>query len=229
MSEVYFVRHGQASFSSENYDQLSELGHQQAQLLGEHFATQRMAFDRVIVGGMKRHQQTLDNIKQGLKAKNAQLLPKAKVYSKWNEFDFKQLIKAFMQQFPVHQLNGQAKPTDYFKLLKLSLESWAAGELSHNMPEQWHEFEQRIIDMLNELKNVNTKKRVLVVSSGGTIAMALSIILQAPAQTMVRLNFQTRNTALSSCYFNASGFQLSQFNALPHLNSLERKQHITYF
>lgn len=228
MSEVYFVRHGQASFGSENYDQLSTLGHLQSQLLGEHFATQALTFDRVIIGGMKRHQQTLDNIKQGLKTKNAQSLPKAKVYSKWNEFDFKQLIHAFLHKFPEQQLSEQAKFAEYFALLKLSLDSWATGELTENVPEHWHQFEQRISDMLNEIKDVNSTERVLVVSSGGSIAMALRLILQAPAKTMVNLNLQTRNTALSHCYFNASGFQLSQFNNLPHLNSVERQQHITY-
>ena len=33
MSEIYFVRHGQASFGSEDYDRLSPLGVRQAQVL----------------------------------------------------------------------------------------------------------------------------------------------------------------------------------------------------
>jgi len=39
MSEIYFVRHGQASFGSEDYDRLSPLGVRQAQVgLGERLA-----------------------------------------------------------------------------------------------------------------------------------------------------------------------------------------------
>ena len=30
MAQFYLVRHGQASFGTDNYDRLSELGHQQA-------------------------------------------------------------------------------------------------------------------------------------------------------------------------------------------------------
>lgn len=228
MSEVYFVRHGQASFGSDNYDQLSKLGHLQSQLLGEHFATQGLVFDHIIVGGMTRHQQTLDNIVQGLNNKNGHPLPKAHINSKWNEFDFKQLVIAFLQAFPTKQLKEQVTPADYFGLLKLALNSWASGELIKNVPEHWHEFEQRITDMLDEIKKNNDKKCVLVVSSGGSIAMALRLILQAPATTMVNLNLQTRNSALSHCYFNESEFQLSQFNTLPHLASVERQPHITY-
>ena len=37
MSELHLVRHAQASFGSDNYDQLSDLGHRQSRLLGGHF------------------------------------------------------------------------------------------------------------------------------------------------------------------------------------------------
>lgn len=36
MSELYLVRHAQASFGAANYDQLSDLGHRQSRWLGEH-------------------------------------------------------------------------------------------------------------------------------------------------------------------------------------------------
>ena len=36
MKEIFFVRHGQASFGKENYDQLSELGVEQSKKLGEY-------------------------------------------------------------------------------------------------------------------------------------------------------------------------------------------------
>jgi broad specificity phosphatase PhoE len=37
MGQLYLIRHGQASFGAEDYDNLSELGHQQAQQLGAYF------------------------------------------------------------------------------------------------------------------------------------------------------------------------------------------------
>lgn len=118
----------------------------------------RLTFDRVIVGDMKRHQQTLNCIRQGLSEQDARLLPQAQVQSKWNEFDFKQLVQAFIQQFPAQQVHDPVKPMDYFRLLKLALESWAAGELSENVPEQWFEFEQRITAMLDGIKNIKAKE-----------------------------------------------------------------------
>lgn len=47
MAELYLVRHGQASFGTENYDRLSALGEQQGVWLGEYFARQDIVFDRV--------------------------------------------------------------------------------------------------------------------------------------------------------------------------------------
>jgi hypothetical protein len=53
--------------------------------------------------------------------------------------------------------------------------------------------------------------------------------LMSPASMMVKLNLQTRNASLSHCYFNASGFSLSAFNTVPHLDKSERREHISYF
>ena len=58
MGRLFLVRHAQASFLSQNYDQLSALGETQARLLGEYWARRKMTFDRVCVGPAIRHRQT---------------------------------------------------------------------------------------------------------------------------------------------------------------------------
>ncbi|VAV98863.1 hypothetical protein MNBD_ALPHA02-2245, partial [hydrothermal vent metagenome] len=37
MAEIYLIRHGQASFHSDNYDKLSDLGRLQSRYLGQYF------------------------------------------------------------------------------------------------------------------------------------------------------------------------------------------------
>ena len=54
MSELYLVRHAQASFGAANYDQLSDLGHRQSRWLGDHLGMRGMAFDQLVVGDMVR-------------------------------------------------------------------------------------------------------------------------------------------------------------------------------
>ena len=46
MSELYLVRHGQASFGSSDYDQLSEIGFKQSNVFGEFFVSRNIIFDR---------------------------------------------------------------------------------------------------------------------------------------------------------------------------------------
>jgi broad specificity phosphatase PhoE len=66
MGTLYLVRHGQASFGAENYDELSELGHRQSVRLGEYFAQKGISFDRLIAGTLNRHKQTLGDVLQGM-------------------------------------------------------------------------------------------------------------------------------------------------------------------
>ena len=45
MSTLALVRHAQASFFADNYDQLSPVGEQQARLLGQYWVKRQMRFD----------------------------------------------------------------------------------------------------------------------------------------------------------------------------------------
>ena len=62
MSLLVVVRHGQASFDAEDYDQLSGRGVDQARLLGAYWAGLKLTFDQVYLGPRRRHQQTLDAV-----------------------------------------------------------------------------------------------------------------------------------------------------------------------
>ena len=65
MSILHLVRHGQASFGAEDYDNLSPKGIQQSIELGKALAKQQSTFDHIIVGPHRRHIQTFEGIKEG--------------------------------------------------------------------------------------------------------------------------------------------------------------------
>ncbi len=44
MASLYLIRHGQASFGSDNYDQLSPLGQRQADVSGRFFCDTKLHF-----------------------------------------------------------------------------------------------------------------------------------------------------------------------------------------
>ena len=89
MGTLYLVRHGQASFGADDYDQLSPLGLQQAQRLGAHWLAHGQRFDTVLMGTLRRHAQTLDGIAQGLPG-----LPAPQVLPSLDEYDSLALIRA---------------------------------------------------------------------------------------------------------------------------------------
>ena len=66
MGTLYLVRHGQASFGADDYDQLSALGRQQAIRLGEYFRLKGVTFTSAMTGTLKRQTQTLAGICEGL-------------------------------------------------------------------------------------------------------------------------------------------------------------------
>ena len=55
MGILLLVRHGQASWGAENYDQLSEIGWEQGRILGRALAERGIQPDLVVSGGMQRH------------------------------------------------------------------------------------------------------------------------------------------------------------------------------
>lgn len=224
MSEIYFVRHGQASFGSSNYDQLSDLGHQQARLLGEYFLQRGMQFDHILTGDMVRHRETAEGICQGLGQPGTVF----EVLTELNEFDFHSILQAYVAQFPDQALPDKPVVSDFFKRLKKAIVLWSQGGLQGSLPETWETFEQRLLDVRQHIMAQYKGQCVLAVSSGGAIAMLVRQLLEAPSETMVELNLQTRNTALIHCVFNQRNMRLSSFNSVPHLDSLERQSLITY-
>src|SRR5215472_10765472 len=58
MSQLFLVRHGQASFLQPDYDKLSAKGETQSRLLGSYWSKHKLIFDSVYSGPRKRQKDT---------------------------------------------------------------------------------------------------------------------------------------------------------------------------
>jgi len=89
MGAIYLLRHGQASFGSNNYDQLSPVGHQQAKVLGQALKSRGVQPDVLVSGTMQRHLETASGAlsELGLDA------GKLHQHSGVNEFDHENVIE----------------------------------------------------------------------------------------------------------------------------------------
>ena len=218
MAELYLIRHAQASFGSDNYDKLSELGHQQSRLLGQYFGERDIHFDKVVTGDMLRHKETAEGIVGSL--------DNCVVDSGWNEFDFNAVVTAYLRQYPHFTPAKNSPRSDWYKILKSAMLAWSNQEFE-GLPEDWTEFESRVA-RAKESVFASGNKRVLVVSSGGAIAICLMQLLGLTISKAIDFNLQIKNTSVHHIFFNTASAQLSSFNNVPHLDEPQRQHLITY-
>src|SRR5688572_20884173 len=92
MSVLTLVRHAQASLFAANYDELSELGREQARLLGEYWVRRRIDFDEVYCGPRLRQQQTA-GVVGAVCARAGRRWPEPVVLPEFDEYDFGSLLR----------------------------------------------------------------------------------------------------------------------------------------
>lgn len=222
MPEVLLVRHAQASFGTDDYDRLSELGHRQSRWLGEYFAGRGARFDRVVTGTLRRHRETLAGIAAALPG-----LPAAQALEGLDEYNADQLLEAHARASGTERLARNADRRAHFRLLREVLGAWVDGTLDGAPHRSFAAFEAGVREALAAACAPGAE-RVLVVSSGGPISTALCQVLGAVPRTMVELNLQTRNTGVSELRASSRAVACVGFNAVPHLDVPARREHITY-
>ncbi len=231
MSEIYFVRHGQASLGAKNYDKLSELGWQQARWLGEHFCERELSFDRVIVGDMRRHRETMEAIGTGMKADF-----KAQTDPRFNEFTFRPVMRIYQQS--VNPDAPEPKTArEFFGMLRVVMEAWIGGELdaalnefdqaNSTQTESWQMFNQRVVAALSDAGGGDRNEKVLVVSSGGPKSLAMKHAMGLSDDATIELMMQIRNTSTTRFLSAEERMSLRAFNVLSHMERPDRRHAIT--
>ena len=227
MGQLTLVRHGQASFGADDYDQLSELGQRQSIRLGAYWkqtsehTPDTLSFDAVLIGSLKRHRQTWEGIAQGA---SLQMTPE--VWPELNEYDSHALI-ATVHPEPLAKPDTPEMYKHHFRLLRTALQKWMAGETQPQGMPSYDVFVQGIQAVLTHVRS-NYKGRVLLVSSGGPISTAVGQVLGAPADTTIELNLRIRNTALTEFIYTPSRHMLLSYNNLPHLDSQAHQNWVTF-
>ncbi|WBY00410.1 histidine phosphatase family protein [Ramlibacter tataouinensis] len=222
MGTLYLVRHGQASFGADDYDQLSELGHRQSVRLGEYFAHQGLRFDGLIAGTLRRHRQTLAGILQGMDQAGEHLS-----WEGLNEYDSGAVIAAIHPE-PLPRPDSPEAYRHHFRLLRDGLAQWMAGAAQPRGMPSWAEFLAGVAGALDHVRANHYGQQVLMVTSGGPIATAVGHVLGASPQATIELNMRLRNTGLTEFAFTPKRHSLVSFNCLPHLDAPGLRGWITH-
>jgi broad specificity phosphatase PhoE len=234
MSQIYFVRHGQASFGHERYDRLSDVGVRQARILGDYFAQRQLKFDTAYSGSMERQIHTAQTVMSRLSPVG--LSSEVKVFSEFDEYDSFAIIKlqlaGLIREDPSLPKALEKLYTDrksFQKIFERAVLRWASGD--HDFPgiETWSCFTQRVHAGVAKIMEENgQKKTIAVFTSGGAISAVMKLALGLSDEKTIQLSWQIRNTAVSTFKYNDKRFSLSSFNSLTHLELEEDGSLSTY-
>ena len=212
MVEITLVRHGQANSNATDeagYDNLSDLGRQQAIWLGEHLAEHGRAFDHIICGTLKRQHDTADEIASRLGQSFSQ-------DSRLNELDYFGLATSLRDQ---HAIAMPQDRDEFLHHMPQLMTAWEAGRL-HSDLETFANFEGRVRAMIAHAETLGG--RVMLVTSGGLIGMAMRVLLRLEVASYANVLLQINNTSVHRYVKGGNTLLLDTFNALPHLERADR-------
>lgn len=216
MSVLYLVRHGQASFGTDDYDRLSDLGKEQSRITGGHLAAQRVAPVRIVHGQMLRQRQTAEGIQAGLGSDLD-----AQVDSGWNEYQAWELTGALTDTDPRAKHDSKIFQAE----LERGAARWASGEHDGDYTETFSQFTTRVDAALDEAcAAMSPGESTIVVSSAGAIAWTAARLLGGGFDQWMAFNRVTVNTGITRIITGRSGTSLISFNEHGH----QTPERVTY-
>lgn len=212
MPAVYLIRHGQASFGAEDYDQLSELGVEQAGLLGRALKGAGIGADQVICGGMKRHTQTAGACLAAMGAERDWRTDEG-----FDEFDHMDVIGTHRPELDtmealVRHLAAEDDPRRAFQaLFDRALSAWIRGEADYR--ESWLAFQARVMASLERsIDGLAPGGSALIFTSGGVISAAAQALLGFESGRMPAFNAGLANAAITRVVSGRGGPRMLSFN-----------------
>ena len=220
MGEIYLIRHGQASFGSTNYDELSELGVWQSRILANHFVDVGFIPDAIYCGPMARHRATADEFYRVCSERQIDL-PETEIMEEFREYNAEAIIRAALGADPSlmeHAHRIYDDPQSFRKLFGSAMLKWVGGALDSQGVESWESLKERV-GMAFETIRMRYDKggTVVVFTSGGAIAASLANVLGVSGEGAMRLNWQIVNTSVTRYVYDDHKIALAGFNSMEHL------------
>ncbi|HMP59966.1 MAG TPA: histidine phosphatase family protein [Gemmatales bacterium] len=226
MSRLLLVRHAQASFFAADYDQLSDLGLEQAHVLGRHWSRHGPQPDVLVTGPRRRQHQTARAV--------AEHLPTGLELWELPEFDEVRLdviisstwepsrsvppeLSSLVTRYREAQ-EPSARMRAFQQLAMAVADAWLHGHYVVPEAETWTEFAIRVRRGLDQLRGrVGRGKTVAVFTSAGPVAALLQHALHCPNPTALELVWQVYNASISELLFTQDRLTLRHFNQVAHL------------
>ena len=217
MNNILLIRHAQASAHAAHYDQLSELGYRQADLLADRLSV--LTPSAVFYGPRKRQLQTLERCMRPH-------WPTPECWDALDEYPALEMLKHCLSQIAVlaphiseeikyvREHSGSADAA-YLPVLKEGARLWMNGALQHPELESYEAYQQRLREICERIEK-RASAPILCFSSAGLISTLLSEILGGHAERSLGTAWSLYNTSISEILFDDE-LSVAAVNRIEHI------------
>ncbi|MEC9400168.1 MAG: histidine phosphatase family protein, partial [Myxococcota bacterium] len=219
VSEIYLIRHGQASFGAADYDKLSELGERQARAAGASLG--HLGSPAILASGtMRRHLGTC----RGFLESYAHDVPEVREDAAFNEYDHDAVLAAVMEGWmdPDARMRWFAEQDHpgraFHELFLKAAARWVSGAHEEDYEEPFAVFSARVKQGLERVtRALQPDEDAIIFTSGGVISALAREVLRFPDEVLVEVNLSMLNAGLTHLRYTRRGLQLVTFNSASHL------------
>jgi broad specificity phosphatase PhoE len=205
MGQLLLVRHGQASFGSDDYDVLSTLGERQAAVLGRSLADRGVRPAALLHGQMVRQRRTAEIL-----AEAAGWAAPPECDPDWDEMDHLEVLS----RHPAP--SRDPSPREYQAWFEAATDRWIAGG-TDDYAESFEAFTRRVEAALG--RAAGRDGTVVAVTSGGPVSWVVTRLLDATTESYRRLAAVVVNTGVTKLVSGRRGLTLVSFNDHAHLEA----------
>lgn len=204
MPVIALLRHGQASFGTDDYDRLSDLGRRQAQVAGAELARRGLRSPVVVSGSLLRQRDTA-----AIAAEVLGVQP-TRIDERFDEFDAHAAVEAHLgrpgatqgmdsREFQVH--------------LDEAMALWmAAGD------PRWSDFVDGALAGLSDLAaSLPAGTDAVVATSAGVTAAIVGSLLDCAPAGVISMNRVSVNASITTVVSGSRGLSLVTFNDHSHI------------
>jgi broad specificity phosphatase PhoE len=220
LASLYLVRHGQASFGTDDYDRLSDLGARQAREAGDYLNVVAGSAVRIVCGSHVRQRDTAAEIARGLSGALS-----TQVDERFDEADFDAQVLHLVPSMDdadgaLATLMAEAKTSSrsYQKLLRRLFRHWQSLPTPVHRVEGWEAFGARVEAALQDLvRTSRTGETTIVITSAAVIATLVARVLGLPADAVCPLFEVMMNCSVTRLLHDRERVSLSSFNECSYL------------
>ena len=221
MANLLVIRHGQASFGSENYDQLSPLGQRQADLTGTFLRQVGTHLSTAYSGDLWRQVETGQRVLEGLESP-----PELIVDPRFNEVQTDEQIEMMMPRLTeqnadfaklVAMMDKDTKSLQ--KIIETVFNYWVSPECDSTGIQSWSDYSNGVISAFEgAMASAESGTNTAIFTSGGTIATIVGHVLKLTSDRVYEFYEPVLNCSITRIIFNSRKCSLSTFNDVGHLH-----------